>query len=66
MRDHVRIRFEFKLMGESELHGTKLRFRISVSIMGRIRGLSFLGSFRVRAGFWLGPGTRLDPLHVRL
>ena len=53
-------------MGESELHGTKLRFRISVSIMGRIRGLSFLGSFRVRAGFWLGPGTRLDPLHVRL
>ena len=33
-------------------------FRVRVSIGGRG---SFLGSFRGRSSFWLGPGTRLDP-----
>ena len=35
-----------------------VRFRIEVRIRVRV---SFLGSFRVRVRFWLGPGARLNP-----
>ena len=38
----------------------RFRIRVSVSIGGMVR-VSFLGSFRVRVRFWLGPSTQLDP-----
>ena len=46
----------------------RLKVRFRVSIGGRVR-VSFFGSFRVRVRggvrvrFWLGPGTRLDPIY---
>ena len=48
----------------------RLKVRFKVSIGGRVR-VSFFGSFRVRVRggvrvrFWLGPGTRLDPIFFR-
>ena len=49
----------------------RLKVRFKVSIGGRVR-VSFFGSFRVRVRggvrvrFWLGPGTRLDPIDLAL